>query len=168
MWPSHLKQQSSKKHTFTFPLAKAAGLPRHLYPYPLLPVLTGVPDQTYFSYFFIKTSHLFDGQPGYPVATDECRNAALLMVMSPVLACLSQEGCEFQFGQTKASITETPRGDFQSSFCALLQHSVCPSCNLTGPTFSALFKLVTLYFFIPYSWKRCLLYLISSAPLQGQ
>lgn len=85
---------------------------------------SGIPDQTHFSYIFIKTSHLFDSQPGYPMATDECRNAALLMVMSPVLACLSQEGCEFQFGQTKASITETPCGDFQSSFCALLQHSV--------------------------------------------
>lgn len=74
------------------------------------------------------------------------RNATALMVMSPVLACLSQEGCELQFGQTKASITETPRGGFSEFFLCPL-YTVCLSCNRTGSTFSALFKPVIFFIF---------------------
>lgn len=120
MWLSHINKQSRVVKSIHLHFL-SIGLMWHLYSYLILPVPTGVLDQIYSSFLLIKTFHLFDSQPGYPVANDECRNATVLMVMSPLLACVSQEAFELHFGQTKASITETPRGDFEFFLCPFAQ-----------------------------------------------
>lgn len=56
------------------------------------------------------------------------RNATVLIIMSLVLACLSQGGCEPQFGETKASISKAPCGGFSVlSLCPL--YTMCSSDN---------------------------------------
>lgn len=56
------------------------------------------------------------------------RDAMLLIIMSLVLACLSQGGCEPQFWETKASISKAPCGCFMFYFlqCSVYAHS--PQC----------------------------------------
>lgn len=112
-------EQKEKNHKFTFSFSKGTRLWWHLSFYLLH--RNSCTRQTH-TIIFIKIFHFFISSLSIPLLMMR-RNATALMVMSPVLACLSQEVCEPQFGQTKASITKTPRGDFQSSFCAL-----CTQC----------------------------------------